>query len=305
MRLLSPEPTTQSNPPSAVTIGNFDGVHLGHLALIERTLSRAELLPTVLTFQPHPVRILAPEIAPPLISTLSDKRQLLANAGIQQILEQPFDRAFAGMSPHLFAQRILHDRLNAHHVIVGYNFTFGAHRAGSVDTLRTLGAQLGFSVEIVKPVSVNGLIVSSSKVREFILSGQVADAQRILGRYFSVEGEVVVGQQRGRLLGFPTANIESTNELLPKIGVYAGWLAWDGVKHPAAINIGFNPTFEGLTQPRIEAHVIDETALSLYGRACRVFFHSRIRDEQKFDGVEALKQQIRLDSGEALARVRS
>jgi riboflavin kinase/FMN adenylyltransferase len=295
-------------PPSGVTIGNFDGVHRGHQALLDRVVAWRDRTAggraVVLTFDPHPVRVLAPQLAPPLITAPGDRRRLLEVRGIDQVLEQRFDRDFAALPPEAFVDRVLMSALGARYVVVGYDFTFGARRAGTVDVLRDLGAAHGFAVEVVPPQVVGGgLVASSTKVREFVLEGRVEGAALVLGRPFHVAGSVVSGDRRGRDLGFPTANLRPEGELVPRAGIYAGWLDWGEGLHRAAISVGVNPTFaaNGL---RIEAHVLDAPPrLDLYGRRVHLYFLSRLRDEKRFDGVEALVEQIGRDCDEARVRL--
>ncbi len=305
MRVLSTHERSEREPGTAVTIGNFDGVHLGHRALIDAATAFArstDSLSCVLTFEPHPVRVLAPRLAPPLICNRADKAHLLERAGVELLVEQPFDRDFAGISPETFARQVLWKGLAARHVVVGYDFTFGRKRAGTTSTLKTLGAELGFSVEVVEArVVAGGLVASSTKVREFVLGGRMRGAALVLGRPYHLFGRVVRGDQRGRGLGFPTANLAVDTELLPKVGVYAGWLDWGEGARAAVVNLGLRPTFTGGdAQPRVEAHVID-AELDLYGRDCRLFFAERLRDERRFDGIEALSAQIAADRDAARA----
>mgnify|MGYP002631280077 CR=1 FL=1 len=294
--------TELTAPPqgAVVTIGNFDGVHRGHQALLALAVERARAtgrVPTVLTFEPHPVRVLAPDLAPPLICTLEDKRALLAARGIELLLEQRFDPAFAALSPEAFVRTVLVDHLGARAVVVGYDFTFGARRAGTTVTLAQLGDRLGFDLDVLAARAVGeGLVASSTRVRAFVLEGKVRGATLVLGRPFHVNGVIARGQQRGRLLGFPTANLATDSELLPRRGVYACWLDWGEGARPAVANIGFNPTFgDGPGQPTVEAHVIDAAGLDLYGRPSRLYFVERLRDEQKFDGADALARCIARD----------
>lgn len=292
---------------SVVTIGNFDGVHRGHRALMQRVTAFAAQhghRPAVLTFDPHPVRVLAPALAPPLICEPADKLRQLAAIGMQIALVQRFDRGFAGLSPAAFVEQVLVQGLAARHVIVGYDFTFGARRAGTTEHLEALGRAHGFTVEVVSAQAVgDGLVASSSKVREFVLQGKVSGAALVLGRPYHVNGVVGQGAQRGRTLGFPTANLAVSNELVPRQGVYAGWLDWGAGAQHAVINIGMNPTFGEAARPTVEAHVIGQTGLDLYDRTCRLTFCSRIRDERRFDSVEALVAQIRADANTAAERL--
>ncbi|MCB9543575.1 MAG: bifunctional riboflavin kinase/FAD synthetase [Myxococcales bacterium] len=284
---------------TAVAIGNFDGVHLGHLALLDEARRRARAsgaAPAVLTFDPHPVRLLAPTKAPPLITTPADKEALLAAAGVEVLLAQRFDRTFAALSPVEFAERVLVAGLRARAVVVGYDFCFGAKRAGDTETLRALGERLGFAVAVIAPQTGGGdEVASSSRVREHVAAGEMEAAAAVLGRPFHVSGPVVHGFRRGHDLGFPTANIAPETELEPAVGIYAGWLDWGAGRRPAVVSVGHNPSF-GAGAPRtVEAHVIDASGLDLYGRHCRLWLGTRLRDEQTFADLDALVAAIGRD----------
>ena len=282
-----------------VAIGNFDGVHRGHAFLFDETRRQAQAgggESAVLTFDPHPARVLAPALAPPLITTLDRKLELIAQAGVDVAVVEPFDRAFAARSPADFIDEVLVRGLGAAHVVVGYDFTFGQRRAGTVETLRADGR---FGVTVVPPVTVAGIVCSSTKVREFVAEGRVDGAALLLGRPHEVEGEVVRGDGRGRTIGIPTANLKPRTELIPKNGVYAGFGeirsgAHAGRRFAAAINIGTNPTFVAERPVVIEAHLLD-CDLDLYGATLRLEFVERLRGEERFPSVEALVAQIRKD----------
>jgi riboflavin kinase/FMN adenylyltransferase len=284
---------------SVVAIGNFDGVHCGHahiFAEVKRLAAEKGAAAVVLTFDPHPVRILAPSMAPPLITPLARKLELIAACGIDWTVVQPFDRTFSALSPAEFADRILEKALSTRHVCVGYDFTFGARRAGTTKTLTELGERHHFTTSIIPPVAVDGLVCSSTKVREFVLEGNIEGATLILGRSPEIEGEVVRGDGRGRTIGVPTANLRAETELLPKNGVYAGWaeLLDEGRRYRAAVNIGTNPTFSGERPVTVEAHLLD-VDLDLYGRRLRISIERRLRNEERFPSREALIKQIRED----------
>jgi riboflavin kinase/FMN adenylyltransferase len=290
-----------------VAIGNFDGVHRGHAYIFQeaRRLAReAGGEAVVLTFDPHPAKLLAPRFAPPLITSTERKLELIAEAGIDVVVVERFDRALAALSPEAFAVGVLGpDGIGARRVCVGHDFTFGAQRAGTVATLQTLGRTAGFAVTIIDPVAIEGLVCSSTKVREFVLEGRVVGAARVLGRPPEVEGEVVRGDGRGRSIGVPTANIRPEAELVPKNGVYAGWAelcGGDGRRFGAAINVGTNPTFVADRPVTVEAHLLDAD-LELYGRRLRIAFVERLRDEERFSSREALVEQIQRD----IARTRA
>lgn len=294
-----------------VIIGNFDGVHRGHVHLFEEAEALARSLAdpaegqaagevVVLTFEPHPAKVLAPAYAPPLITPLARKLELIAEAGVDVTVVEPFDRAFAAQSPTEFVDRVLVAGLGARRVCVGYDFTFGSRRSGSVQTLTELGHARGFDVTCVPAFTVDGMVCSSTKVREFVLAGRLEGARLLLGRDPEVEGVVVRGDGRGRKIGVPTANLQPESELLPKNGVYAGWaepLDSPGSRFVAAINIGTNPTFQEGRPVTVEAHLID-TEIDLYGKRLRLGFVKRLRDEERFASVDALVAQIRRDVAE-------
>jgi riboflavin kinase/FMN adenylyltransferase len=294
----------------AITIGNFDGVHLGHRRLIALAQERAAAVGgevTALTFWPHPATVLAPRLAPPMISARARHRELLAEAGVQAIIEQPFTAEFAKTSPDEFAS-ILLDQVKARAVVVGYDFTYGRARGGTTETLRQACEARGATLDVAPAVTVNGLVASSTKVREFVLAGNVSAAAQLLGRPFDLTGTVVHGAARGRTIGVPTANLDpetdggQTRPLVPGIGVYAS-LVWmpDGSIAQGATNVGLNPTFhpESTTGPEsraisIETHILDRNE-DLYGKQLRVAFVQLLRPERRFPTVESLVAQIRQD----------
>ena len=284
---------------AVVAIGNFDGVHRGHAHIFQQARGLAASLDgesVVLTFDPHPANVLAPAYAPPLITPLLRKLELIAAQGIDVTVVEPFDRAFASKSAEEFARGVLVDGLGARHVVVGYDFTFGTKRSGNVQLLAELGPRLGFGVTVVPPISADGIVCSSTKVREFVLEGRVDGATLVLGRAPEVEGEVVHGDGRGRSIGVPTANVQPDTELLPKNGVYAGWATRlsDDKRWIAAVNVGTNPTFVEGRNVRVEAHLLDCDE-DLYGQRLRVGFVARLRDEERFPSREALVAQIKSD----------
>jgi riboflavin kinase/FMN adenylyltransferase len=290
-------PATAPSAPCAATIGNFDGVHVGHRALIDRVVDTARarsLLACAVTFHPHPARVLGRSTPPPLLTTPSDRVRLLRAAGVDRVALVPFTSELAASTPEAFVRRVLIERLAVRHVVVGADFVFGAGRAGTVSVLAELGARLGFTVEAVAAVTLPGHgVVSSTRVRQCVREGDVSGAAHLLGRPYHLHGVVVEGAQRGRLLGFPTANLRGENELVPPSGVYAGFLDWGQGYRPAAISVGDNPTF-GDTGFTVEAHVLrDETqseALSLYGRTCHLAFVAHLRGQVRFGGPDALAQ---------------
>jgi riboflavin kinase / FMN adenylyltransferase len=280
----------------ALALGNFDGVHLGHQALFERAAQLGR--PVVLTFHPHPGKVLQPDLAPKLITTLSRKLELLEDCGIEAVILQSFTAEYAKTSATDF-ERALFDQIQARHAVVGPDFTYGAGRQGSVAQLRAAALARSAEVQVMEAVALSGVVVSSSKIREYILEGRVSAARRLLGRYFDLDGVVVSGQGRGRSIGFPTANVDTSNELRPAPGVYAvrvrllegatrpvAWL-------PGAANIGVKPTFGG-TEVTIEVHLLDFSG-ELYGRELRVQFLDHLRAEQRFHSAAELAVQIRRD----------
>ena len=289
---------------TAIAVGNFDGVHLGHRHLIELARTegvRSNLIPGVLTFEPHPVRVLAPHVDLQLICSVEERLQLLEDFGVELVLAQHFDRAFAALDPVEFIEKVLVSALGVQHLIVGYDFGFGARRSGNVELLKTHGRRLGFNVHVVSAVTDEaGLVASSSRIRTLLQSGDIATANQVLGRAFCLSGVVVHGAQRGRELGFPTANLKVSTEVRPRIGVYAGRLDWGAGPMDAVVNIGKNPTFGERQEQTVEAHVLGGGDYDLYGKACRLTLIQRLRDERVFDGAEALKSQIERDIETAL-----
>jgi len=306
----------------ALAIGNFDGVHLGHRGLFDAASAAAGAQggpPAALTFEPHPAKLLAPEYAPPRITTLSRKRELCAAAGLDVLVEQSFDRAFAALEPAAFLDLL--SKTGAGEIVVGPDFTYGRDRRGGVESLRAGLSERGIRLHVVPPITVHGLVVSSTKVREFVLEGRVQAAAALLGRPYDLDGQVVRGEGRGRKLGFPTANIDTGAELLPSVGVYAVRARIQeapssgsgetfepprfGTGIAAAANLGLNPTFRsdahaggGRDRLVLEVHLLD-TDRDLYGKTLRVEFHHRLRDERRFPSVDALRAEIASDIAQA------
>ncbi len=284
---------------AVVSVGNFDGVHRGHQALATAVADEAHTRAAsavVLTFDPHPSRILAPERAPATLMTLEQRAEALATLGIDRLAVLPFTRELAAEPAESFAKRVLLEAVGAREVVVGANFRFGRGRAGDVSSLRQYGARLGFEVRAMEPVLDEEAPISSTRVRAAIARGDVAAAARLLGRPYFVDGAVVRGEGRGRSLGFPTANLEPLNETLPAAGVYACRCSVDGRhtdRFAAVVNLGRRPTF-GAAGLRLEAHLLDFSE-DLYGRSLRVLFEARLRDEERFEGPESLVEQIRRD----------
>jgi riboflavin kinase/FMN adenylyltransferase len=288
-------------PPSAVAVGNFDGVHRGHQALVKAAVARARASggpAVVLTFDPHPARVLRPRDAPAALTTLAQKEELLAELGVDRLAVLLFDAALARLSPEAFARAVLRDTLGAGDVVVGESFRFGHRREGDARSLVELGARLGFAVHAVPAVLEDGSPVSSSRVRFELGRGHVGAATALLGRPYFVDAAVVRGDGRGRRIGVPTANLAPDNEILPAPGVYAGYCRLPaGEWWPAVVNLGRRPTFGG-GELALEAHLLD-FAGELYGARVRLSFHERLRDEQRFSSQEALVARIREDVARA------
>lgn len=284
--------------PTAVVIGNFDGVHLGHQHVLARARELADdrdLTLVAVTFDPHPMAVLRPEHAPVMLTSVEQRAELLAAAGADAVLALPFDKDMAGWSPDEFAQRVLVEGLHAAVCVVGANFRYGHRAAGDVAALAAYGGEHGFDAE---GIALDGgpQVWSSTYVRTCLASGDVAGAAEALGRPYAVRGVVVKGDQRGRELGFPTANVPATTAA-PTDGVYAGWLTRrdTGETYPAAISVGTNPTFDGVVGRRVESYVIDRTDLELYGVEVEVAFVERLRGMVAFESVEALITQMNAD----------
>jgi riboflavin kinase/FMN adenylyltransferase len=281
---------------SSVTIGNFDGLHLGHrriLVDLVRTAAASGTASVVMTFSPHPLQILHPGKAPKLIVPTDDKIAQIASLGIDYLLLVKFDEALSQMSGEAFIREILVGALHVQHIFVGHNFVFGHKRSGSVALLEALGREYGYTVHVIPPVAVRGSRVSSTGIRHLIRSGRISQANRLLGRYYGLQGRVVSGQGLGRTVLFPTLNLEAKNEILPGNGVYATLAIIDGRSHPAVTNVGVRPTVSGASMS-VETHLLDHTPEAPPATLELQFLH-RLRDEQKFPSVEDLKQQIGKD----------
>ena len=296
---------------TVVTIGNFDGVHLGHQHVVRTAREVAARLGlghvVAVTFDPHPIAVLRPEHAPPTLSEMDDRVLLLQQAGVDDVLVVPFTRDIAGWSPERFVGDILVGALHAAAVVVGANFRFGSRAAGDVATLRDLGAVHGFEVE---GIALDGgpQVWSSTYVRTCLAAGDVEGAAEALGRPVSVRGIVQRGDQRGRELGYPTANVPTRTTAVPADGVYAGWLrvldepdGGAGEPMPAAISVGVNPTFAGERSRRVESYVLDRDDLELYDRQVEVVFVKRLRGMLRFDSAESLVAAMREDVAQARA----
>ncbi len=281
-----------------LTIGNFDGVHKGHLTLFNLVKERAALIDgqsVVMTFEPHPIKVMMPENGPPLITPTEQKLKLMEDSGIDVILCVPFTDAFAGISPEDFVKDLLVDKVGIKEIVVGYDYSFGHKRAGNIELLKKMGDKLGFKVHMVDKILLDETVVSSTTVRNLVQEGNLSEAKKLLGRHYQVRGTVVKGKNRGgRLLGFPTANLQLVDELTPKLGVYAVKVLIGDKTHNGLTNIGFNPTF-GNNVFSVETHILDFSG-DLVGKTIRVNFIERLRDEKTFKSVDELAAQIKKDT---------
>ncbi|MBW1644875.1 MAG: bifunctional riboflavin kinase/FAD synthetase [Deltaproteobacteria bacterium] len=281
---------------TVITIGNFDGVHRGHqslFALARQTAEDLDLQAVAVTFNPHPLKLVFPERRLFLITPLKKKIRLIAACGLDALVCIPFTREFADFSAAEFARRVLVEQLGVHTVIVGDNYRFGRDREGDIDRLRRLGDELGFVTVTAPTFLVDGRPVSSTRVRQHIMAGEVRAAARLLGRYYAIEGVVGHGKRRGKQLGFPTANLSSEAELYPREGVYAVWVDYGGRRWEGVLSIGYNPTF-GDTGLTVEVHILGFDG-DLYGETLKLYFLQYLRGVMAFADVEALKAQIAAD----------
>jgi riboflavin kinase / FMN adenylyltransferase len=293
---------------SVLTIGNFDGVHLGHQALVKRVVGHArqqKAVSAVMTFEPHPVKVLYPDRHLKRIFDISDQFEQLKSLGVELLVIEPFSREFSQLEPERYLTEWIYRPFMPSTLVVGYDFSFGANRRGSIDFLKEHAPGLGFAVEVMAPIKVGDVLVSSSRIRQAVESGDVALAHSLLGRHFYLEGIVERGAGRGRTLGIPTANLSTSAELIPAGGVYAAWVVAESKRWKAAVNVGTNPTFnshqrvEGRVQEAgIEAHLLGFSG-DLYGDRLKIEFVSRLREEKKFSSAEELVDQIRSDIFEA------
>jgi riboflavin kinase/FMN adenylyltransferase len=278
---------------AVVTIGNFDGVHLGHREIFRRVVRRSLEVggpAVVYTFEPHPLKVLAPDRAPQLINTDQEKEVLIEASCIDVLICAPFDQTMANLPAHRFVREVLVDKVGMRHLVVGYDYLFGKGREGNTQLLQRMGEYLGFAVEVLEPISEAGQVYSSTRIRQLIQAGQVHRVAELLGRNFTLLGRVVHGFKRGQKLGFPTANLQTEKELLPSPGVYAVKVKRGAEVVDGVLNIGHNPTFAaaGLC---IEVHLLDFEG-QLYGEELRVYFVERLRDERRFSDVNQLVQAI-------------
>ncbi|HWI16810.1 MAG TPA: bifunctional riboflavin kinase/FAD synthetase [Vicinamibacterales bacterium] len=291
-----PRPATWRSP--VLALGNFDGLHRGHVKIIERIQRGAAErggTSVVLTFDPHPPRVLRPDKAPPLLMTKPQKLDALARAGVQGAAVVRFTREMSQWEPEQFVRTVLVDWLRVAEVWVGADFLFGRERSGNFTLLRTLGAQYGFRAEKIDPIRYKDFVVSSTRIRRLVSEGRVDEAGALLGHHYALDGTVVEGARRGREIGFPTANLSTANDLIPPHGVYATVVTLDnGEVVRGVTNVGQRPTFGDQLATTIETHLIGRT-MDLYGRTLRVAFVQRLRDERKFPDLEALQEQIAAD----------
>ncbi|MFY9801531.1 MAG: bifunctional riboflavin kinase/FAD synthetase [Candidatus Acidiferrales bacterium] len=290
----------EARKPTAMTIGNFDGVHVGHQKILRGVIERARssgAMSAVLTFYPHPARVLRPEVAPGLLETLPQRLAEFDALGIAAALVLKFDKDLAQASAEEFARKYLVETLRTRAVFVGANFRFGHKQAGDVKLLERLGRENGFAVEIVEPVVVDGIVVSSSAIRQAVREGRIEEARKMLGRPFALAGEIRPGTGLGHKLVVPTLNLATEQETLPKNGVYATEVAVGGKNYQAVTNVGVRPTFDG-QKLAIESHLFGFADVLTSG-AMTVTFLTRLRDERKFSGAEALRAQILMDIKQA------
>ena len=280
-----------------LALGNFDGLHRGHVKIVER-IQRGALerggTSVVLTFDPHPPRVLRPDKAPALLMTKAQKLDALARAGVQGAAVVRFTPEMSQWEPDAFVRTVLVEWLRVAEVWVGADFLFGRNRSGNFTSLKSLGAQYGFRAEKIDPIRYKDFVVSSTRIRRLVGEGRVDEAGALLGHHYALDGVVVAGSRRGRELGFPTANLATDNELIPPHGVYATAVTVDGAFYPSVTNIGQRPTFGEQLATSIEAHLIGRS-MDLYGKTVRLAFVQRLRDERKFPDIEALQEQIAAD----------
>ena len=303
MRLFHGTDSASIARPTVLTLGVFDGLHLGHQLIIRTVVERARAtgaMPTVLTFDPHPRAVLHAESAPPLLQTFDQKIEAFGVLGLEQTIIIRFTEEFAQVRAEDFLREVVRDRLQAREVYLGRGFAFGHNREGNIELLRKVSGQLGFRAEEVREVRLRGQRISSSRIRALLAEGRVNLARRMLGRPYGVEGRVVRGQERGHTLGFPTANLHPQNRVIPRNGVYVTATLIEGEWRRSVTNIGTRPTFENTTAPSVETYVMNWSG-DLYGDVVRVRFLHRLRDERKFAAIDDLKRQIEHDLKRATA----
>ncbi len=282
-----------------VTLGNFDGLHLGHQKIFERVKTEASRMggeSVVITFEPHPLKVLSPKSCPPFLTPFRRKILLIEQSGMDVLLCIEFTKTFSEMSPSDFVKNILIEKVGAQKVIVGFNYHFGKNNKGNPQILKQIGSLFNLQVEIIDSLIIEGTTVSSSKIRELIKNGQVEKASKLLGRHYSILGKVIEGAKRGHLLGFPTANLEISEELTPLPGVYAVEVLWKRQSFKGVANVGWNPTFQTEGEGKIssEVYILDFDE-DIYGEEIQIDFVRRIRDEARFDSIAQLITRIQKD----------
>jgi riboflavin kinase/FMN adenylyltransferase len=301
MRLFHGTDNAKIARPTILTLGVFDGLHLGHQLIMRTVVDRARVIgavPTVITFDPHPRALLHPESAPPLLQTFDQKIEALGVLGIEQTIVIRFDKKFSQVRAEDFLRTIIAERLHAKEVYLGCGFAFGHDREGNIDLLRAVSQNLGFFADEVPELRLRGRRISSSRIRELLQAGRVNTARRMLGRPYGVEGIVVRGAERGAKLGFPTANLHPQNRVIPRNGVYVTATLIDDQWRRSVTNIGTRPTFESESESSVETFVMDWSG-NLYGDVVRVRFLHRLREEKKFNSIDELKSQIEHDVARA------
>ncbi|HYH87513.1 MAG TPA: bifunctional riboflavin kinase/FAD synthetase [Pyrinomonadaceae bacterium] len=301
MRLFHGYENAEIARPTVLTLGVFDGLHLGHQHVVSTVVERARVtgsVPTVITFDPHPRAVLHPESAPPLLQTLDQKVEAFGVLGVEQTIVIRFTDEFAQVRAADFLRDVVNERLHAKEVYLGRGFAFGRGREGNIELLRRVSGELGFHADEAPEVRLRGHRISSSRIRAQLAEGRVNLARRMLGRPYGVEGRVLRGSERGHTLGFPTANLRPVNRVIPRGGVYVTATLIEGAWRRSVTNIGTRPTFEHDGEPSVETFVMDWDG-DLYGDVVRVRFLHRLRDERRFASVEELKQQIHADASRA------
>ena len=301
MRLFHGTDNAEIQRPTVLTLGVFDGLHIGHQLIMKTVVERAHAIgavPTVITFDPHPRAVLHPESAPPLLQTFDQKVEGFGVLGVEQTIVVRFTKEFSEISAREFLHDVVKERLHAQEVYLGKGFAFGHDREGNIDLLTSVGKELGFVAGEVPEVSLRNRRVSSSKIRELLTRGQINLARRMLGRPYGVEGRVEHGAERGHQLGFPTANLHPRNRVIPRKGVYVTGTLIEGQWRRSVTNVGVRPTFGAASEPSVETFVMDWSG-DLYGDVVRVRFLHRLRDEQKFSSLDELTRQINRDVARA------
>ena len=289
---------TVDHQQTVVAIGNFDGLHRGHRALLNAAKHQAastDLSWAVLTFSPHPAQVLAPRHAPPILMTIQEKAAAFRRLGVDRVWFQTFSKAFADLTPEGFVADVLKSGLGAQHVVVGFDFCFGKNRAGNVDVLRSLLSQNGMGLTVVDAVEEGDEKVSSSVIRRALSRGQIREANQLLGWSYSIQSQVLKGDARGRTMGFPTMNLALQDRLHPAVGVYAGWVAHGGTYFQAVANLGTQPTVGAMDRLLLEVHAIDTDLGSMYDQEIEFIFAKRLRDVRRFEDLDALQSQIQKD----------